>query len=342
MSLIHNDEATKIFELFDAVVSAMKKMVKVFNRLNFVSKINEIQKKQVEIELLLKSISDNERAHESALIGVIRVVEKLRNEGDSMSSENARLCNDLRERFNEISTKMEQHVHREDLTSLRWLIKSEGLNLFRQIAFLRELQEYTESSEVSIGNLSLRGWAVSPDFLAYLVRYVEASQPRKIIEFGSGATTIMIASYLNSQRNINGQKSKFVSYESDENYANRTKSYLKETGLEEYVDLRIAPLRNNSEGAIWYEFSSQDYGVYELIVVDGPSISFGAEVRVGLLSIIDKIDGDNTTIFIDDANRPGEMKLIDYLVRERSYVNMVNTNDFEKGAAVLVKKVCRL
>src|SRR5262245_11562817 len=40
---------------------------------------------------------------------------------------------------------------------------------------------------------NLRNWAVSPDFLLHLVRHIQQHEPKRIVECGSGSSTVATA-----------------------------------------------------------------------------------------------------------------------------------------------------
>nr|WP_276509330.1 glycosyltransferase [Paenalcaligenes hominis] len=83
----------------------------------------------------------------------------------------------------------------------------------------------------------LRGWATSPDVLLHLQTHIMATRPRIIVEFGSGASTLVIADALR-QNGIG----KLISIEHSHYYGAQTLSTLQAESLEDWVDLRIGEL----------------------------------------------------------------------------------------------------
>lgn len=122
----------------------------------------------------------------------------------------------------------------------------------------------------------LRGWASSPDVLVRLHTHIMETKPKVIIEFGSGASTLVIADALSQ----NGT-GKLFSIESSEYYGAQTLSQLQQNHLQDWVDLRIGELETwdaehiNSEDAnkpsLWYPKSLvKNIKNIDLIWVDGP------------------------------------------------------------------------
>ncbi|MGP9536330.1 MULTISPECIES: class I SAM-dependent methyltransferase, partial [unclassified Halomonas] len=83
----------------------------------------------------------------------------------------------------------------------------------------------------------LRGWATSPDVLLRLHAHIMATRPKVIIEFGSGASTLVIADALRQ----NGV-GKLISIEHSDHYGAQTLDTLQAEALEGWVDLRIGDL----------------------------------------------------------------------------------------------------
>ena len=122
----------------------------------------------------------------------------------------------------------------------------------------------------------LRGWAMSPDVLLRLHTHIMATRPQVIVEFGSGASTLVIADAL--RQNGTG---KLISIEHSDHYGVQTLGTLQAERLEGWVDLRIGDLEAwegehlNPEDAEkpsrWYPVSLlEGVGNVDLLWVDGP------------------------------------------------------------------------
>ncbi|MCD6438396.1 MAG: class I SAM-dependent methyltransferase [Halomonas sp.] len=158
----------------------------------------------------------------------------------------------------------------------------------------------------------LRGWATSPDVLLRLHAHIMATRPRLIVEFGSGASTLVIADALRQ----NGV-GKLISIEHSDYYGTQTLATLQSEFLESWVDLRIGDLESwegehlNSEDAEkpsrWYPLSLLE-GVegVDLLWVDGPP---GATCLFSRYPALPALAGKlsvNAEVWMDDTIRQEE------------------------------------
>ncbi len=159
-----------------------------------------------------------------------------------------------------------------------------------------------------------RGWAASPDFLNILYEHLTANQPRTIIEFGSGLTTIVTARAL---QQLGGGR--LLSIDHDAYFAGLTRDTLHQLGLQDFADIQVAPLAPQKiDGAerLWYDLSKIAIpDAIELITVDGPPEPLtGAEGRYPVGPVLfDRIVTGGAVLF-DDASRPGEKIFIEKLL----------------------------
>lgn len=158
----------------------------------------------------------------------------------------------------------------------------------------------------------LRGWATSPDVLLRLHAHIMATRPRVIVEFGSGASTLVIADALRQ----NGV-GKLISIEHSDHYGAQTLGTLQAESLEGWVDLRIGDLEAwegvhlNPEGAekpsLWYPLSLLE-GVenVDLLWVDGPPGATCLFSRYPALpALADKLS-PKAEVWMDDTIRQEE------------------------------------
>ncbi|MFH7588120.1 class I SAM-dependent methyltransferase [Oceanimonas smirnovii] len=158
----------------------------------------------------------------------------------------------------------------------------------------------------------LRGWATSPDVLLRLHSHIMATRPRVIVEFGSGASTLVIADAL--RQNGTGQ---LISLEHSDYYGAQTFGTLQAERLEGWVDLRIGELEAwegehlNPEDAEkpsrWYPTSLLD-GVenVDLLWVDGPPGATCLFSRYPALpALADKLS-QRAEVWMDDTIRQEE------------------------------------
>ncbi|WP_418139345.1 class I SAM-dependent methyltransferase [Oceanimonas smirnovii] len=158
----------------------------------------------------------------------------------------------------------------------------------------------------------LRGWATSPDVLLRLHSHIMNKRPQVIVEFGSGASTLVIADALRQ----NGY-GKLVSIEHSDHYGAQTFGTLQAEALEGWVDLRIGELEAwegehlNPEDAEkpsrWYPVSLLE-GVenVDLLWVDGPPGATCLFSRYPALpALADKLS-QRAEVWMDDTIRQEE------------------------------------
>ncbi|CAM3375937.1 class I SAM-dependent methyltransferase [Halomonas lysinitropha] len=158
----------------------------------------------------------------------------------------------------------------------------------------------------------LRGWATSPDVLLRLHAHIMATRPRIIVEFGSGASTLVIADALRQ----NGL-GKLVSIEHSDHYGAQTLGTLQTESLEGWVDLRIGELEawegehlnpeDAEKSSRWYPLSLLE-GVegIDLLWVDGPPGATCLFSRYPALPALAEKLSPNAEVWLDDTIRQEE------------------------------------
>lgn len=158
----------------------------------------------------------------------------------------------------------------------------------------------------------LRGWATSPDVLLKLHAHIMSTRPNVIVEFGSGASTLVIADAL--RQNDGG---KLISIEHSDYYGAQTLNTLEAEYLQGWVDLRIGDLEAwegehlNADDAEkpsrWYPVSLLE-GIeqVDLLWVDGPPGATCLFSRYPALpALTDKLS-PNVEVWMDDTIRQEE------------------------------------
>lgn len=158
----------------------------------------------------------------------------------------------------------------------------------------------------------LRGWATSPDVLLRLHAHIMATQPNVIVEFGSGASTLVIADAL--RQNGTG---KLVSIEHSDYYGAQTFATLEAEQLQGWVDLRIGDLaawegdhlnpQDAEKPSRWYPLSLLE-GVesVDLLWVDGPPGATCLYSRYPALPALANKLSPNAEVWMDDTIRQEE------------------------------------
>ncbi|GAB2581308.1 class I SAM-dependent methyltransferase [Nitrincola alkalisediminis] len=187
----------------------------------------------------------------------------------------------------------------------------------------------------------LRGWATSPDVLVRLHSHIMDVKPNAIVEFGSGASTLVIADALSQ----NG-KGKLFSIEHSDHYGAQTLATLKAEKLEKWVDLRINALEpwhadhlnpaDAEKPSYWYAQSSLE-GIrnVDLLWVDGPPGATCLYSRYPALpAVVEKL-APNAEIWMDDTIRQEEKDICHHWAE--AYEFDLEYYSLEKGLGRLTK-----
>lgn len=157
-----------------------------------------------------------------------------------------------------------------------------------------------------------RGWSASPDFLLHVVRHMRRHAPKKIVECGSGASTIVMAHTLHSL----GNDGHIYSIENFAPIAEEVREQLRRRNLERFVTLIVVPLaekRYDRFEAVfhWYDLDPNALpSDIDLLVVDGP-FSMGdpnARYPAGP-ELLPKLSRD-AHVFVDGAERPDQSAMV--------------------------------
>lgn len=172
------------------------------------------------------------------------------------------------------------------------------------------------STELSRLGLGFRPWpasAIAPSALQMILNEIQINDRRTVVEFGSGLSTLYMAKVLY------GVGGRLVSVESNEDWAAIVRSWLRDEGVEDCVNLVLAPMTScemSIGGLEWYDAdivakALEDLSV-DCVVVDGP-IAYRKEValsRYPAVPVLKAKLAKRNVIFLDDASRVGEKKVL--------------------------------
>lgn len=171
----------------------------------------------------------------------------------------------------------------------------------------------------------LRGWATSPDVLLRLHAHIMATRPRVVVEFGSGASTLVIADAL--RQNGTG---KLVSFDHSRHYGAQTLSTLQAESLENWVDLRIGDLEvwegehlnptDAEKPSRWYPASLlAGINQVDLLWVDGPPGGTCLFSRYPALpALADKLS-PHAEVWMDDTIRQEEKDICERWAKDHGF-----------------------
>ena len=145
----------------------------------------------------------------------------------------------------------------------------------------------------------LGSWKADTGLLTLLVDHIIEHRPRLVVEFGTGASTLVLA---RAMQQAGGGT--LISFEQHADFVEATRKWLADYGLE--ADLRAAPLRRSPGNwpGLWYDHGPLPSGI-ELMLIDGPPWSIHPMTRGAAETLFDRI-APGGTVMLDDAARPGE------------------------------------
>jgi predicted O-methyltransferase YrrM len=138
-------------------------------------------------------------------------------------------------------------------------------------------------------------WALNLETGKALVRELEARKPRRILEAGSGTSTVLFSQYADHYG------AEVISLESSQGFREKTRQLLDNYNTGSRVDIRYAPLRKTSDGP-WYNADIPE-GI-DLAIVDGPRAKDGGRLAA-LYHLMPKLN-PGAVIILDDTDRDKE------------------------------------
>jgi len=144
----------------------------------------------------------------------------------------------------------------------------------------------------------LGSWKADTGLLTLLVDHILAERPRLIVEFGMGASTLVLARALQLAGG-----GRLISFDQHADFVAATRDWLAEHGLG--GELHAVTLRP-AEGwpGLWYDHGPLPDDV-DLMLVDGPPWAVHPLTRGAAATLFDRI-APGGTVMLDDGARPGE------------------------------------
>lgn len=156
--------------------------------------------------------------------------------------------------------------------------------------------------------LDLGSWAVDPVLADELVRLLCRRRPERIVECGSGWTTVLMAACL-AELEIGT----VTALEHEEKFARQTRELLAAGGAADRAEVLLAPLEaQDVDGTdwLWYHPTVVESveGPIDLLLVDGPPGKLAAEIRYPAIPLLRNRLARDCVVFLDDGFRDDEMR----------------------------------
>jgi predicted O-methyltransferase YrrM len=183
---------------------------------------------------------------------------------------------------------------------------------------------------------ALRGWAVSPDLAAHLVRTVLKTRPSLVVEAGSGVSTLLMGLAL---RQLG--EGRVIALEHDRRHAEATCHLLQRFDVRGSAEVILAPLIDyDISGTMWrwYDKSGlESSSPVDILFVDGPPSEIGPRARYPALPLlVDRLPA-GALVVLDDARRPDESGVVNLWLAQYDGFSL-EMLDHEKGTAQLRRR----
>ncbi len=159
-----------------------------------------------------------------------------------------------------------------------------------------------------------RWWSATPDLLHLLVDQLLARRPLRVVECGSGLSTLVLARVCH---NIGAE---LHSLESDDRFISSTRSYLDLYQLTgDSSSLHHAPLIEHEiagEHWRWYRYDKLPAAGIGLLLIDGPVGRLHRHARYPALPLLHDRLADGCLIVLDDADRADEREIVERWLKE--------------------------
>lgn len=176
---------------------------------------------------------------------------------------------------------------------------------------------------------STRSWAASPDVLLTLLDHARKTNPRTIVDLGSGMSTLVLAK--------SAPQAKVISIDHSAEFADKTRKVLESHAITN-AEVRVAPLTSHVSGVDWYDLAQlADITDIDLLFIDGPPGSKNPMARHPAIAECMSKLSPRAVIVIDDAARDGEKAM----AMDFAAALPTHTLEFlhhEKGTAVLLPR----
>ena len=196
---------------------------------------------------------------------------------------------------------------RADLTAhLEWKVAEAQQTTVKELASLDYL---TRTLEPTAFIPAAGGWAASYEIIATLVaRVVGSDEAVRYLEVGSGVSTIWLG--LAMKRLGRGS---VTTFEHDPEFHRRVLALVHDHGLEDVVDVVLAPLVDQPEPGSprWYDLSGwEPVEAFDILFVDGPPGDTGSGARYAAYPRLADHLSDPALVVLDDVHRADEAAIL--------------------------------
>jgi predicted O-methyltransferase YrrM len=173
---------------------------------------------------------------------------------------------------------------------------------------MRLIQSEAEIAKLGLMPMSVQSsWSAAADFLTILMRELADHRPQTIVELGPGTSTLVMAKCLQDL----ALDARIYAVEHDQRYATETSRLLEANGLEDCVEVVIAPIVDTPLGP-YYDLEKllPNLVSIDLLVIDGPPGETDAEARFPALPFFSPLLSNGGIMLLNDGHRGDERVIV--------------------------------
>ena len=273
------------------------------------------RKSRIAAERMTKLVEENARRERESYIDLRRLHASTQSTiGEAIAKASTDTHEITQDSASEMKRKLEEldsTMQKSERTQSRH-VTSTVRDSTRQVESL--IQIYTRFKDLKLPMPSTGGFAIDSQALGHLLSLVEDRRPNKILELGSGASTVWLG-YL-----CQSFGSKMVTLDHLEGYLDLTRTAVERHELKEHVECRLAPLEpveSSGDTYNWYSPAAlNDLSDIDVVLIDGPPAATGPKARYPALPQIIDLLAPDATVILDDAHRQEETAIVDEWLRE--------------------------
>ncbi|MBI3090355.1 MAG: class I SAM-dependent methyltransferase [Candidatus Tectomicrobia bacterium] len=187
-----------------------------------------------------------------------------------------------------------------------------------------------------LGDISFGGWRLQRDTCQFLGRYCEEVRPKRVLEFGSGVSTRILA-----HEAARGHVQQVWSIDHLPDFPGHPRFGLAAQGLQQFVQFVTCPIRlRYVAGKVFQHYALsraflKQLGRLDLVLIDGPPYFFNS--REPALYLLFEHLAPGSLVLLDDANRRQREQR--YLRNWQAYFGpavetLLLLDEFKKGLAL--------
>lgn len=199
-------------------------------------------------------------------------------------------------------------------------------------SMLKELHAKLELMHIMPKFFPFSNYTISCFDLNEICKELALSKPQSLLEFGSGLSTLVIAKLFENNLDF-----KIISIEHDLDWINFMNGIIVENGLTniEIIHSKLIEAKYEAFNGLWYDLDLEKLPLFDVILVDGPPCNAKNRPYSRFFSInaIKSKLKSGGYIYLDDADRPGEKKIIhDWVNKE--LVKNIRFHKWGRGVSI--------